>query len=367
VRLDNAVELKNNLITRNYEAAGHNPAVRVEALTANQIRDSQLSIGLSLKSADNYHLEIRVKKKAGNAYNAAIETKQKAESEVHVGVLGPISVPFRDEAADGGWKYAPFCGPRNARAPLHLGLSISHLDGTAGSLGGFAETVDNQQAIFSNAHVLGSASDIPIYHPGRLDAPMGLCGDDEIATLSNWTTFSTKGSNYLDGAYGLLKEKLSIRHDGNQIPRGFGLPNEGKALTALMAHPDRLAQEGIGVFRNLWHDLHLTKDVEVAKLGRSTGYTTGFVNAFALDDVIIEMDGYGERRFDNLLEIRWKDLKKPFARPGDSGSLIFIPGSCEAVAMHFAGGILDVDGEQLGVSYACSLPHLLSLFKLTFL
>ena len=37
------------------------------------------------------------------------------------------------------------------------------------------------------------------------------------------------------------------------------------------------------------------------------------------------------------------------------------------MALHFAGGIQEIDGKEVGVSYACSLPHLLSLFSLTFL
>jgi hypothetical protein len=363
MQIDHALDLKNTLITRNYSALGISSAARTESLTADQVVPSELSVGFSLNKPDDYHVEIRVKRKRGNAYNAAMEWKRKSENEIHVGVLQPVRVPFRDEAADdGAGRYEDFCQPR--KQTLHLGLSVSYLDGTAGSLGGFVETNDNQQAVLSNAHVFGSEDNDDLFHPGKRDAPLGLAGKDAIAKLANWTTFSIKGSNYLDGAVGVLLEKYH-NHFGNVIPQGF--PGGGRTLRAPTVPGHIVAAKGLNAFKDFWRELNLTKDLVVAKLGRSTGYTTGYVNAFAVDDVIIEMDGVGNRRFDNLLEIRWKSLDEPFARAGDSGSLVFVEGQHDAIAIHFAGGVLDIDGKRMGISYACSLPHLLSLFNLTFL
>ena len=294
MQLDNAIELKNSLISRNYRAAGQDAATRIQALPVEQIVPSQLSIGYSLHGPDDYHLEIRLKKRGGNAYNAAMEAKARAENEIHVGIMQQqLRVPFHYEAAHGMPKAAPFCLPCRSPEKLHLGLSISHLEGTAGSLGAFVETQNNEQAILSNAHVLGTGKDSPIYHPGKLDAPYGmLAGSDQIASLRNWTTFSTRGANYLDGAYAVLAD--DIVHNGNEIPPGF--PGSGITLTAPTVALEGIEEHGIKAFRDLWHRLNLTKQLEVAKLGRSTGYTTGFITAFAIDDIIVEMGEDGNRR-----------------------------------------------------------------------
>jgi|SRR5260370_329155 hypothetical protein len=70
------------------------------------------------------------------------------------------------------------------------------------------------------------------------------------------------------------------------------------------------------------------------------------------------------QRFDNLLEITW-DLDKRFSDEGDSGGLVFTADSFAAVGLHFAGGILSVNGKKMGFSYSCNLKYLMDdVFKL---
>ena len=82
----------------------------------------------------------------------------------------------------------------------------------------------------------------------------------------------------------------------------------------------------------------------------------------SVTDTTVYLPGLGNIRFDNLLEVTWDSLRSPFTRDGDSGSLVFLIDTLEAVGLHFAGGILQVDGKKVGVSYACSLTNVLKLF-----
>jgi hypothetical protein len=69
--------------------------------------------------------------------------------------------------------------------------------------------------------------------------------------------------------------------------------------------------------------------------------------------------GSGNLRFDNLIEVTWEDLRRPFTQPGDSGSLVFDPKTMKAVGLHFAGGEIKRDGKRIGVSYACDIGAVL--------
>jgi hypothetical protein len=93
----------------------------------------------------------------------------------------------------------------------------------------------------------------------------------------------------------------------------------------------------------------------VAKIGRSTGYTEGVVTSVSMDDLTVLYHGTGNPRFDGLIEVSWKGLRSPFARPGDSGSLVFDPTTMKAVGLHFAGGEIRRSGKRTGVSYCCDI------------
>ena len=92
----------------------------------------------------------------------------------------------------------------------------------------------------------------------------------------------------------------------------------------------------------------------VAKVGRTTGKTTGRVTAFELDRFIVEFD-IGLLRFDDQIEIDGAD--EMFSDGGDSGSLI-LDADRRAVALLFAGTETGGTG-NLGLTYANPLHPVL--------
>lgn len=310
-----------------------------------------MSVGFSRHGQDDYHLELRIDGNSLAAQRMAKAIKNKAPGEVHVGVVEFLNVPSLSDLIEGVQASAPTAVYSSPARPLHIGTSISHGSGGVGTLGAFVLDAHNREALVSNCHVLAlagtaDANDRGIYQPGRQDVPQEqLRGGHAIATLCDHTTFSAVGSNYLDAAYAILNE--GIEHSGNVVPPDC--PGKGNRIDAVIEYDQ------------------LGPNQRVAKVGRTTGYTTGVVHAFGVDERIINIPPHGNRRFDDLLEIWWDSLDEPFAKPGDSGSLIYLPDPRQAVALHFAGGVLNINGQRVGVSYACSLSRLLEIFDLTFL
>jgi len=86
------------------------------------------------------------------------------------------------------------------------------------------------------------------------------------------------------------------------------------------------------------------EETELAKIGRTTGYTVGILNAFSLDNVSVSVPGIGLVSFDNCIEVRWKAVDQAFTKPGDSGAVVFTVKSRKAVGLHFAGVEVQRDG-----------------------
>jgi hypothetical protein len=352
MNLDNAMNLKSELISQNYREITADPGERVRpnGLRVPSAPGKQLSVGFSRRGIQDYHLEVRLANAAGSAHRAAQKVKAQAEKEVHIGILDSLRVPPLEtliESAKETAQDATFC---DHKRPLHIGLSVGHVNGGAGTLGAFVEDSAGRAAILSNCHVLaltgqGRSKDW-IYQPGKQDVPSEtLLGSHEIGTLENYTTFSEAGANYLDGAYALLKDGVEPDPDGNTIPGPC--PGAGTKIRDVIDYSQ------------------LGPNQIVCKIGRTSGCTFGVVNGFGIDDVVVDIPPLGKRRFDDLLEVLWGD--KPFAKGGDSGSLVFLADRPQAVGLHFAGGSLRIDGKRVGVSYACSLSRLLEIFHLTFL
>jgi hypothetical protein len=100
---------------------------------------------------------------------------------------------------------------------------------------------------------------------------------------------------------------------------------------------------------------------EVAKLGRTTELRRGNVTAFELDNVVVRYD-LGDLRFDNQIEIEGAGTES-FSDGGDSGSVIVVADTREAIALLFAGG--DVGGSNgKGLTYANPLHTVLDKLKI---
>ena len=164
---------------------------------------------------------------------------------------------------------------------------------------------------------------------GTLDggtAPAGV-----VAKLGDLIRLKKRGTNLVDCALGEIAEGIDF--DPTNL-RGLG----------------KLA--GLG-------DAFLDEGADVAKLGRTTGFTRGRVTAFELDDVVVGFD-IGDLRFDNQVEIEGAG-DGPFSDGGDSGSLI-VGADKRGVALLFAGSDLGGANGQ-GLTFANPLRAVLDALK----
>ncbi|WP_298455473.1 hypothetical protein [uncultured Cellulomonas sp.] len=175
--------------------------------------------------------------------------------------------------------------------PLRPGVSIAHVDVSAGTLGAFVE-VDGALHALSNYHVLvGSPSarlGDPIVQPGPADR--GRDPEDRVGVLAGFQQLAPGRTAVVDAAVARL--------------------DEPRVDLAYPVGPITTTTEALG-------------GEEVAKIGRTTGVTRGRVTAIELDDVVV---GYGEElgelSFDNQIEVE-STSASPFSRGGDSGSLVY--------------------------------------------
>ena len=188
--------------------------------------------------------------------------------------------------------------------PIPAGVSIGHLSVTAGTLGGYFLDKDNQVVLLSNQHVVaGEKCNGPhgpspikgnvILQPGPFD---GGNLNHVFASLKDWVPLKSKG-NLEDSGIASIHNLKEIVNDINGIGKvkDFGTAKVG---------------------------------MDVQKVGRSTGHTTGkiiSVNA----SVCVE---YGNiiRCFDNAI------VTTNMSEGGDSGSLL-LDMDMKAVGLLFAG------------------------------
>lgn len=225
--------------------------------------------------------------------------------------------PTVDVRRTGRIRAVPATGPRppvvTARAvgetgrvrPLRPGVSIAHVDVTAGTLGGFV-TVDGCLHALSNHHVLVGSPDAragdPVLQPGPADG--GRDPQDRVGALAGLVPLDASTTALVDAAVAALDDE-----------------------TVDLTYPSGPVT---GTARVLGAET-------VEKIGRTTGVTRGRVTAFELDDVVV---GYGpeigEVSFDDQIEVEGLG-RGPFSRGGDSGSLVYVPGTGLAVGLLFAG------------------------------
>jgi hypothetical protein len=324
-------EILNSLISESLQRAsvGHQSIV-------NPRIESRLSVGYSRKSDKDFWLELRVQRGGRKAFRKAEEIKSKAKGEANIEVIPIIEIPSKSTVFDSkGWREL-----KKKKRPLHIGLSVGHIAGGAGTLGAFVE-VDEGVAILSNNHVLalmGQAEvDEGIYQPGKPDKP-NLFVQDKIAKLFNFGELTRRDRNSGDSAIALLLP--GVDYISNQIPTGFDFPMEGEFI------------------KDLRDPQLLTQNKTVCKVGRTTGFTRGLISAIALDNVPVRTT-IGNVIFDDVIEINWLSNKQPFSKPGDSGSLVFTEEERAAIGLHFAGGTKKVGNRNIGISYSCAIENIL--------
>ncbi|MFA5952626.1 MAG: hypothetical protein WC807_20385 [Hyphomicrobium sp.] len=188
--------------------------------------------------------------------------------------------------------------------PLRCGFSVSHVKGTAGTLGALVFK-RRKLYILSNSHVLAqsglaNAGDAIIY-PGPSDD--GADPEDVVARLDTFTPFEVD-AGFVNAADAALAEVLEP-HAGTAVPELFGAH-----LPLKIANPVR--------------------GMRVIKRGRTTGDTESVVRdvdfrIFVAYPEVGQVGFAGQVRCD-----RYTD-------GGDSGALVIEKESGSIVGLHFAG------------------------------
>lgn len=199
--------------------------------------------------------------------------------------------------------------------PLRPGVSLAHVDVTAGTLGGFVvadpdrsgddapQLPGGADALYalSNRHVLDGVPGDGVLQPGPADG--GTDPADRVGTVAAVVPLARGERASVDAAVALL--------DDPQVDLDYPV---GRVTTTAEAVPGD----------------------EVAKIGRTTGHTHGRVSAIEMDDVLV---GYGPElgvlAFDGQIEVE-STGPGPFSRGGDSGSLVYRPDGV-ALGLLFAG------------------------------
>lgn len=230
---------------------------------------------------------------------AAKEVYEMADGDVDIQITGEICVD-------------PPEAPGPTVSPLSIGASVGHYLATAGSLGFFAQRLDNTAAIgfVSNNHVLadcdrGKEGD-DILHPGPFD----------------------KGDRSTDVVAGLLPAYTRLQKNGVLVDAAFARLRDGIDYDPSSIGPSLQLQRRLV-------PLHQQRDV--VKFGRSTQLTYGRITAFALQNLDVEYPSLQTRIiFNRQIEIQPVTEGTPFSKPGDSGSLVVDPEG-HPIGLLFAG------------------------------
>jgi hypothetical protein len=140
-------------------------------------------------------------------------------------------------------------------------------------------------------------------------------------------------------------------------------PTGSNQVDAAIAVPDAAIElqpsdiPGIGNF-TIAPANGLLPNVNVSKLGRTSGLTHGVVTAVEIDHIVMESE-VGNLTFDDQIEVRGVD--RAFSDLGDSGSLV-VSDQNTALGLVFCGNPFANGG--LGVTYVNPLPKVIDAFNL---
>lgn len=282
-----------------------------------------LAVGVSVHPG-GYGIAVRYRSDQPQSREVADELARDAGPEVDVRRTGRIL------SLGHGWAGTPLPveaaqGETGRVRPLRPGVSIAHVDVTAGTLGAFVTRGEGEVFALSNWHVLaGSPSaqvgDV-IVQPGPADG--GAAPQDRIGTLADLVPLRPEQAATVDAAVALLDE------------------------------PEVDPTYPVGVVTTAGA---VVGGEQVGKIGRTTAETAGRVSAIELDDVIVDYGELGPLSFDDQIEIESTGAG-PFSRGGDSGSLVYREDGV-ALGLLFAGS--ETGGpDGTGLTYANPLPSVL--------
>jgi hypothetical protein len=202
----------------------------------------------------------------------------------------------------------------NKMRPAKSGISIGHIDITAGTLGGLVrDSQSSKTVILSNNHVLANSNDgvagDSILQPGPHDG--GTDPTDRIATLTRFVPidFTEEGENRVDGAIATPCQSDDVLWNTMNI--GPGIPAEKRDL----------GDSDIGSY--------------VHKTGRTTEHTKGYVQA-VFATVQVKYDLFQKATFVDQIIVSQSPDEEPFSQAGDSGSLVYDSDN-KCIGLLFAG------------------------------
>jgi hypothetical protein len=190
--------------------------------------------------------------------------------------------------------------------PAQCGVSIGHVNVTAGTLGCLVENAGGVRFILSNNHVLadsnaGAPGD-DILEPGRAD---GGAANPPIAHLTDFEPLDFSGAiNHIDCA---IAEPIV---PGSVLPEIVSI---GRVTPASIA---------------------ASKHLSVVNQGRTTGHTLGTIDDIAADVTVTY--GMNTAAFEGQITV--SGTGGLFSQGGDSGSLVLDALGLRPVGLLFAGG-----------------------------
>ncbi len=198
--------------------------------------------------------------------------------------------------------------------PAPSGISIGHVNITAGTLGGLVRDKETGNvAILSNNHVMADSNEATIgdsiLQPGPHDD--GTFPDDHIANLTRFVPidFSADVENRVDGAIATPVNPNDVIW--NTKDGGPETPSEIRILS----------EDDLGLY--------------VHKTGRTTEHTQGFVDAL-FATVQIKYDLFQKANFVDQIIISQSPAEEDFSNGGDSGSLVYDKDN-KLIGLLFAG------------------------------
>lgn len=254
-----------------------------------------------------FRLGARVQARGAAAQELAASIAKRARGEVDLRVVPRVV----KRAPPPSWF-------QRRHRPLEAGLSVGHVDITAGTLGFVVEDRDAHY-VLGNNHVLanvnlGQPGD-PVVQPGPIDPPggPGIRRNEFIGVLDRFVPISFQRANVVDCALAEISRGLEFYAGWTE------------ALAGVVRGTSAITIADLGK--------------PVAKAGRTTGVTTGVITQVEIDRLQVDMGEEGAPKiaeFSDQIEIQG-DHGKPFSLGGDSGSLI-VDRRGRAVALLFAGG-----------------------------
>lgn len=208
--------------------------------------------------------------------------------------------------------------------PLRLGLSVGVGVDSAGSIGPFVKGVGGincslKAGRFGFLGDIGSLApgeigvpDQTVYQPARADNAGRSLGT-KIGRVADFVELTRSSAN--DSPAALVEVDAKVQIAGNVVPSDLASPLAGKRISSVAQNPLEVIGKKVG------------------KVGRTSNYTTGVVSMVELDGLIVR---FGRRNLlmNGLIEVT-TDRRSPFSLPGDSGALVFLEESGEALGLVF--------------------------------